>query len=182
MGDDAAGRLGSYGYPDIVAAMAAWNALSDPRVTLAALDAASASNPIVKSLAQGRDRHRGGMQPPADVGANIVLGPGCADVAHSPTGSRVLNGLASYYSLPGNRMANGQIFDPGAMNAAMLDVGFGTTVTVALADDPRRSISVVVTDRGPYVSGRIIDLTPAAFTALAGSLATGLVRVVVRIP
>lgn len=51
VGDGGGIRLGGYGYSDIAAAMAAWNALSDPRVTLAALDAASASNPVVKSLA-----------------------------------------------------------------------------------------------------------------------------------
>jgi hypothetical protein len=40
--------------PDIAAAMAAWTAVTDPRVVLAVLDAASASNPVVKSLAEGR--------------------------------------------------------------------------------------------------------------------------------
>ena len=51
VGDGGGIGLGGSGYSDIAAAMAAWNALSDPRVTLAALDAASASNPLVKSLA-----------------------------------------------------------------------------------------------------------------------------------
>lgn len=107
---------------------------------------------------------------------------GPASGPHNPVGSRVLTGLANDYSLPGNRMANGEIFDPDAMNAAMLNVRLGTTVTVALADGPQRSVNVVVTDRGPYVAGRIIDLTPAAFTALAGSRAAGLIRVLVSIP
>ena len=55
VGDGGGIRLGGSGYSDIAAAMAAWNALSDPPVTLAALDAASASNPIVKSLAWAKD-------------------------------------------------------------------------------------------------------------------------------
>lgn len=79
-------------------------------------------------------------------------------------------------------MANRQPYDPSAITAAMLGVAFGTVVTVTLADDPGRSITVTATDRGPYVTGRVIDLGPAAFTALVGSLAPGVVQVVVTVP
>jgi rare lipoprotein A len=79
-------------------------------------------------------------------------------------------------------MANHQMFDPNAMNAAMRHVPFGTVVTVILADNPNSSITVTVTDRGPFVVGRVIDLTPAAFIALVGSTAPGIVRVVVMVP
>jgi len=79
-------------------------------------------------------------------------------------------------------MANRQPYDPNAMTAAMLGVAFGTVVTVTLAGDPSRSITVTVTDRGAYVAGRVIDLSPAAFTALVGSLAPGVVQVVVTVP
>jgi rare lipoprotein A len=96
--------------------------------------------------------------------------------------SRTISGQASYYDSPGNLMANGQLFDRNAMNAAMLGVPLGTTVTVALAANPARSITVRITDHGPYVPGRVIDLTPAAFVALVGSLNVGVTRVVVTIP
>ena len=79
-------------------------------------------------------------------------------------------------------MANGKMFDAKAMNAAMLDVPFGTIVTVELESDPSRTIQVIVTDRGPYAAGRVIDLTKAAFRALVGSTDVGLVRVRVRVP
>ena len=68
------------------------------------------------------------------------------------------------------------------MNAAMLTVPLGTHVTVISLKDPSRSIEVTVTDRGPYVPGRIIDLTPKAFKALFGSQHSGISPVIVAVP
>jgi hypothetical protein len=99
-----------------------------------------------------------------------------------PAPSETLKGIASTYDLPGQRMSNGQMFDRSAMSAAMLHVKMGTVVTVTLASDPNRSVTVKITDRGPFIRGRIIDLTPAAFTALVGSTAPGLAQVVVTVP
>jgi len=79
-------------------------------------------------------------------------------------------------------MANGQLFDPSGMNAAMLKVPLGTMVTVQLADNPSRSIKVTITDRGPYGPGRVIDLTKAAFESLVGSTRSGLANVIVTVP
>ena len=100
----------------------------------------------------------------------------------SLSGARVISGLASWYELVGHRMSNGKMFDAHAMNAAMLDVPFGTMVTVELDDDPSRSIQVTVTDRGPYAIGRVIDLTRTAFRALVGNTDVGLARVRVIVP
>jgi hypothetical protein len=99
-----------------------------------------------------------------------------------PAPSQTLRGGASYYPPTGHPMANRQPYDPNAMTAAMRHVAFGTVVTVTLASDPSRSVTVTVTDRGPYVAGRVIDLTPAAFVALVGSTAPGVVNVVVTVP
>ncbi len=90
-------------------------------------------------------------------------------------------GKASYYDLPRNRMANGHMFDANAMNAAMLHVPLGTVVQVTNIAT-KKTISVAVTDRGPYPPGRVIDLPKAAFTALAGGTGTGLVEVEVDVP
>ena len=100
----------------------------------------------------------------------------------TPAHSQTIKGEGSYYPPAGRSMANRQPYDPSAITAAMLGVAFGTVVTVTLADDPGRSITVTATDRGPYVTGRVIDLGPAAFTALVGSLAPGVVQVVVTVP
>jgi rare lipoprotein A len=80
---------------------------------------------------------------------------------------------ASYYS--GGTMANGQPLDPNAYTAAHKTLPFNTRVRVT---NPANGKSVVVriTDRGPYVSGRCLDLTPAAFGAIA-SLGAGVITV-----
>lgn len=93
-----------------------------------------------------------------------------------------LKGQASYCNLPGNNMANGKPFDGNAMNAAMLHVPLGTRVAVTSLRDPSKSIEVTVTDRGPYVAGRIIDLTPKAFEALFASTRVGTGPVIVHVP
>ena len=93
-----------------------------------------------------------------------------------------LIGGASYYNLPGNRMANGRMFDPDAMAAAMLHVPLGTIVSVTPMAGSHAPISVIVTDRGPYAAGRILDLTPKAFKALGNTLAAGVVQVEVAVP
>ena len=68
------------------------------------------------------------------------------------------------------------------MAAAMLKVPLGKKVKVSLASDPKTSITVTVTDRGPYAAGRVIDLTKAAFKKLAGSLSGGVIDVKVGVP
>ena len=107
------------------------------------------------------------------------FGHGTAEAAG---GIEQRRGGASYYNLPGNLMANGKPFDGEAMNAAMLRVPLGTKVTVTSLRDPSKSIDVTVTDRGPYISGRIIDLTPKAFRALFGTTGIGTGPVIVSIP
>ena len=93
-----------------------------------------------------------------------------------------LIGGASYYDLPGQTMADGEPFQGRAMTAAMLHVRLGSVVQVEALNRPGHAISVTVTDRGPYVAGRVIDLTPAAFRALEGDLGAGVVQVKVITP
>ena len=75
----------------------------------------------------------------------------------------VETGKASYYSdkLKGNKMANGQRYRPGKRTAAHKKLPFGTKVKVI---NPRngRSVKVMITDRGPFAPGRIIDLSKSA--------------------
>lgn len=80
----------------------------------------------------------------------------------------VQDGVASWYAPhPGQiRMANGQRLDAAALTAAHRFLPFGTMVRVTdLATG--RSVVVRITDRGPAVRGRIIDVSPAAARALA---------------
>ena len=84
-------------------------------------------------------------------------------------------GLASWYGDEhrGKLMANGKRFDPDMFTAASWFYPLGTRVrvTVASRDEPRRSVLVTITDRGPAMEhvrdGRIIDLSRAPFKRLA---------------
>jgi rare lipoprotein A len=71
--------------------------------------------------------------------------------------------VASYYGpgFQGRRTASGERFSAGAMTAAHRTLPFNTRVRVTNLRNGR-DIVVRINDRGPYVRGRIIDLTTAA--------------------
>jgi rare lipoprotein A len=73
-------------------------------------------------------------------------------------------GRASWYALT-SMTANGERCDPNALTAAHPTLPFGTRVKVDNLDNGR-SVVVRINDRGPFVGGRIIDLTRAAARSL----------------
>jgi rare lipoprotein A len=78
-------------------------------------------------------------------------------------------GFASVYSTEsGNKTASGARLDPSAFTAAHRSLPFGTKVRVTNAKNGR-SVVVTINDRGPFIRGRIIDLTPAGARALGFS-------------
>jgi rare lipoprotein A (peptidoglycan hydrolase) len=87
-------------------------------------------------------------------------------------------GIASFYWQP-QRVASGGWFNPNAMTAAHKSLPFGTRVRVTRADNGN-SVDVTINDRGPYVAGRIIDLSKAAASSL-GITGQGLARVRVSV-
>ena len=95
----------------------------------------------------------------------------------APTGS-TLSGQASYYWQP-QQLASGGTFNPSAMTAAHKTLPFGTKVRVT---NQRNGQSVVVTinDRGPYIGGRIIDLSSGA-AGVIGMKQAGVVPVKVAV-
>jgi rare lipoprotein A len=90
-------------------------------------------------------------------------------------------GLASYYGekFRGRPTASGEIFDPDKMTAAHKTLEFGSVVKVTRLDTGR-SVTVRVNDRGPFVEGRIIDLSTAAAKKL-DMIAAGVVKVRVEV-
>ena len=86
-----------------------------------------------------------------------------------PVSSEV--GLASWYGPPyaGRKGADGTVYDQNAMTAAHLTLPMGTMVRVTNLTN-NESVVVKITDRGPFVRGRIIDLS------LAAAKATGVYR------
>jgi rare lipoprotein A len=74
-----------------------------------------------------------------------------------------LQGIASVYH---DRItANGEHMDPNAMTAAHKSLPMGSRVTVFNKHNGR-SVTVRINDRGPYVTGRVIDLSPGAARVL----------------
>jgi peptidoglycan lytic transglycosylase len=83
-------------------------------------------------------------------------------------------GRASWYALT-SKTASGERCDPGALTAAHPTLPFGTKVRVENLKNGR-TVVVRINDRGPYVAGRIIDLTRAAAGRL-GFVESGVAKV-----
>ncbi|MCP2324750.1 rare lipoprotein A [Hamadaea flava] len=96
----------------------------------------------------------------------------------SPTKTRVVvsSGTcgASFYDEP-QGTANGETFDPNALTAASKTIAFNTRVRVT-SMDTGKSVIVRINDRGPYIDGRCLDLSRAAFDVI-DDLDKGAVRV-----
>ena len=88
------------------------------------------------------------------------------------------HGVASYY-WQGQRVASGGWFDPNAMTAAHKTLPFGTRVRVTHLGNGR-SVEVKINDRGPFIAGRIIDLSKGA-AGVIGMTAQGVARVAVEV-
>jgi rare lipoprotein A len=80
--------------------------------------------------------------------------------------SGLMSGIASVYS--GGHTANGEVASAGGLTAAHRSLPFGTMVKVT-NKGTGRSVVVRINDRGPFVHGRVIDLTPAAARAIGFS-------------
>lgn len=106
-----------------------------------------------------------------------------------------ITGEASYYYPTGNPAgcSGYQYTNPNGLTAAMPSniVGphgmfpCGTSADVTFqppGSNVPRTVTVRVIDHGPYAKGRIIDLSPGAFRALAGDLSEGHIPVTVRVP
>ncbi len=90
-------------------------------------------------------------------------------------------GIASYYGreFHGRRTSSGELYDMNAMTAAHRKLPFGTLVEVTNLSNGRRVV-VRINDRGPWVKGRIIDLSYAAAERL-GMIGSGTARVGIRV-
>ena len=84
----------------------------------------------------------------------------------SPLMASSETGIASIYS--GEKTANGEYAHASALTAAHKSLPFGTKVKVTNVNTGQ-SVIVRINDRGPYIKGRIIDLTPAGARAIGSS-------------
>jgi rare lipoprotein A len=98
-----------------------------------------------------------------------------------PQGQLGVEGIASWYGKPynGRPTASGEIYNMYAMTAAHRTLPFGTTVRVYDLDNGR-TVEVRINDRGPFVQGRVIDLSYAAAEAM-GMVGAGTAHVRIEI-
>lgn len=104
----------------------------------------------------------------------------CALVVSSiglPLAASAQSGIASVYAYSGERTASGERANPHGLTAAHRTLPFGTMVKV-INSRSGRSVVVRINDRGPFVRGRVIDVTPAAAHQLGFS---GLTRVTLEV-
>ena len=93
------------------------------------------------------------------------------DYIHTHRPIATQTGFATWYTAPyrGRRAANGEVFHDNAMTAAHRTLPMGSLVVVTNLETGQSS-AMRITDRGPFVSGRVIDLT------IASAKATGIYR------
>src|SRR4051794_35524508 len=93
------------------------------------------------------------------LGASVLI----STVLSSPLLAKPQTGIASVYG--NEKTANGEYAHPSRLTAAHRTLPFGTRVEVTNLKTGR-SVIVRINDRGPFIKGRIIDLTAAGAKAL----------------
>ena len=98
--------------------------------------------------------------------AGLVFVCGLASGEASAQSPKIISGVAAYYSKDyQGTTASGDLYDPNKFTAAHRTLPFGTRLHVT-DSKTQRSVDVVVTDRGPFTAGRMLDLSFAAAAEL----------------
>ena len=101
-----------------------------------------------------------------------------ASITPSSGSGRSFSGMASFYgNESGSKTASGQRFNQNAMTAAHRTLPFGTKLRVTHGG---QSVIVTINDRGPFVRGRVLDLSTGAARAI-GLTGAGVGRVVAEV-
>lgn len=107
---------------------------------------------------------------------------GCASERYArPSQGEVQRGLASWYGpkFHGRPTASGEIYDMHGLTAAHRELPLGTVISVKNLDNDK-TVQVRVNDRGPFVRGRVLDLSYGAAQEL-GMVELGLAKVEIRV-
>jgi len=146
-----------------------------PRTAIAVLAASVALGGVAtEASAKARKHHRHHHHHHHQVQADSSW----RDANASVSGGRSFSGMASFYgNESGSRTASGQRFNQGAMTAAHRSLPFGTKLRVTHAG---RSVVVTINDRGPFIRGRVLDLSKGAASAI-GLTSRGVGRVVAEL-
>src|SRR5450755_3215708 len=137
-------------------------------------------------LLSGCHRHKVARTPPPTPPPPTESAPGEAERSFAKEAAPAIpgggeTGLASWYGHPyhGRASASGEIYDMEQMTAAHRTLPFGTVVRVHDLDN-QKSVDVRINDRGPFVDGRVIDLSHAAARAIE-MIGPGVARVQLEI-
>ena len=112
---------------------------------------------VTEASARSRHHHRHHHH---HAHANKAGGSSWRDAKASIATGHTFSGVASFYGNDaGNKTASGQRFNENAMTAAHRSLPFGTKLRVTRGD---RSVVVTINDRGPFIRGRVLDLSTGA--------------------
>ena len=128
--------------------------------------------------ASAKSRHHGQRHHHSHHTSNSSWRDANAAVTPSASSGRSFSGMASFYgNESGSKTASGQHFNQNALTAAHRSLPFGTKLRVTHGG---RSVVVTVNDRGPFVRGRVLDLSTGAARAI-GLTSAGVGRVTAEV-
>lgn len=135
-----------------------------------------------EASAKSRHHHRGSHhhRHHAQDDSNPTFGWRNANASMTPSSGtgRSFSGMASFYgNESGSRTASGQRFNQNAMTAAHRSLPFGTKLRITHGG---QSVIVTINDRGPFVRGRVLDLSTGAARAI-GLTGAGVGRVTAEV-
>jgi rare lipoprotein A len=133
---------------------------------------------ITEASAKSRHHHRHHHSHHASNSAGGSWRDANAAVTPSSGSGHSFSGMASFYgNESGSKTASGQRFNQNALTAAHRSLPFGTKLRVSHGG---RSVVVTINDRGPFVRGRVLDLSTGAARAI-GLTSAGVGRVTAEV-
>src|SRR6202051_2149609 len=137
---------------------------------------------VTEASAKSRHHHRHHHSHHASNGSNGSAAASWrnanAAIAPSSGSGRSFSGMASFYgNESGSKTASGQRFNQNGLTAAHRSLPFGTRLRVTHGG---RSVVVTINDRGPFVRGRVLDLSTGAARAI-GLTSAGVGRVTAEV-
>ncbi len=111
----------------------------------------------------------------------LATGKAVGKIISAPFPDNQMKGVASWYGpgFDGKLTASGKIYDRHALTAAHKTLALGTKIKVKNLENGR-SVVVIINDRGPFIKGRIIDLSHEAAKRIA-ILEKGTARVKLKV-
>ena len=152
--------------------------LTQSRTALALIAATLLVGGVTEASAKSRHHHRHHHHHAHHAAKAASSDWRDANASMGPTGGRSFSGMASFYgNESGSKTASGARFNQNAMTAAHKSLPFGTKLRVTHGG---QSVVVTINDRGPFIKGRVLDLSTGAARAI-GLTSRGVGRVTAEV-